>query len=151
MHCTRLILGSPCSQQDATEFMRLLINEMHEEWKALSAPPGDLSQRTFAPRYLTVVKCVEPFTLYLMIVPRPDLKTADTAWLQLLSAEKTDIAECFMGMYKSTIKCLTCSNEAVKFEPFWDLSVPFPQVGRDALGTCCEVFGCSFVLCTCEL
>ena len=42
--------------------MRLLITEMHEEWKALSVPlppPGDLSQRTLAPRYaMTHYPCI---------------------------------------------------------------------------------------------
>ena len=44
-----------------------------------------------------------------------------------LSKDNSFITDLFLGQFRSTLKCSTCSNESVTFEPFWVISVPIPS------------------------
>ena len=49
-----------------------------------------------------------------------------------LSKDDSFITDLFLGQFRSTLKCTTCHNESVTFEPFWVISVPIPKATAKA-------------------
>ena len=88
------------NQHDAQEFMRFLLNELHEEInkadvKGRKSPGDNESLQEACDRYLT--------------------------W------ENSLISELFSGMLHSEVCCSVCEHRSVVFDPFMDLALPIPK------------------------
>ncbi|NXV81408.1 UBP38 hydrolase, partial [Atlantisia rogersi] len=112
---------SPRSQQDCSEYLKFLLDRLHEEEKAL--------------RVLTSGKTSASKT-------NEDSKTREES--SNGSGEKTLIEKMFGGKLKTTICCLNCKSVSQKEEAFTDLSLAFcPPASLENVGP--EHTGCSEV------
>ena len=88
------------NQHDAQEFMRFLLNELHEEInkanvKGRLSPGDDETLQEACERYLT--------------------------W------ENSKISELFSGMLRSEVCCSVCRHRSIVYDPFMDLALPIPK------------------------
>ena len=90
------------SQQDAHEFMRFLLNELHEEINRASVE-GRKSPA--------------------------DNETLEEACARYLTWEDSRISELFGGMLRSDVCCSVCCNQSTVYIPFLDIALPIP--GRE--------------------
>ena len=88
------------SQHDAQEFMRFLLNEVHEEINR-----ADVKGRR-APE---------------------DKETLKDACERYLTWENSRVSELFCGMLRSTIYCTVCKKKSVVYDPYMDLALPIPK------------------------
>ncbi|KAM6269817.1 ubiquitin carboxyl-terminal hydrolase 38 [Porphyrio hochstetteri] len=111
---------SPRSQQDCSEYLKFLLDRLHEEEKALQI----LTSRTSASKN------------------SEESKTQKESSKQ--SGEKTLIEKMFGGKLKTTICCLNCKSVSQKEEAFTDLSLAFcPPASLENVGP--KQMGCSEV------
>ena len=90
------------SQQDAHEFMRFLLNELHEEINRASVE-GRKSPA--------------------------DNETLEKACARYLTWENSKISRLFGGMLRSDVWCSVCRNQSTVYIPFMDIALPIP--GRE--------------------
>lgn len=91
---------SGLGQQDAQEFLRYLINGVHEE----------LNEARTRPRRSTPLK---------------PPKNADEAWSQYKEIlDDSPLVNIVVGQLCSMITCSVCQNKSYCWDPFWDLSLP---------------------------
>ena len=57
----------------------------------------------------------------------PFVAAANYSWKQHLSKNSSFITDEFCGQLVSTLKCSVCHHERYTFDPFYDLSIPFPE------------------------
>ena len=86
-------------QQDAHEYMRFLLNELHEEINRASVE-GRKSPA--------------------------DNETLEEACARYLTWEDSRISELFGGMLRSDVCCSVCSNQSTVYIPFMDIALPIP-------------------------
>ncbi|EDW76600.2 uncharacterized protein Dwil_GK14576, partial [Drosophila willistoni] len=109
---------SDFNQQDAQEFLRFFLDSLH-----LALNTGSKGGTLYIDDKVS------------------DNKKADLMWNWYSSHENSLIRDLFVGQLKSTLKCSTCGNTSVTFDPFWDLSVPLPLSStRCKLDTCLNLF-----------
>ena len=84
-------------QHDAHEFMRFLLNELHEEINRAS----EEGRKSPA-----------------------DNETLEEACARYLSWEDSRISQLFSGMLRSDVCCSVCNNQSTAYIPFMDLSLP---------------------------
>lgn len=92
------------NQQDAQEFLRYLINGIHEESNLAPKRPrrSPIAART----------------------PR----TASEAWTQYREiVDDSPLVDLVVGQLCSTIVCSVCQNKSNCWDPFWDLSLPLSR------------------------
>lgn len=98
---------SGLGQQDAQEFLRYLINGIHEEMNYASKK----TRRSALPK-----------------AP----KTAEEAWSQYRDiVDDSPLVDIVVGQMCSTIICSVCQNKSYCWDPFWDLSLPLIR-GRNS-------------------
>lgn len=109
------------SQQDAQEFLRYLLEGLHEDVNRVTIKPTPLTQD---------------------IDDRlPDGEKAQEAWQRYTRMDNSKIVDLFVGQLKSTLKCTHCGHCSVTFDPFWDLSLPIPsRTGQLRLSQCLDSF-----------
>ena len=88
------------NQHDAHEFMRFLLNELHEEINRASVE-GRKSPA--------------------------DNETLEEACARYLTWEDSRISELFGGMLRSDVCCSDCSNQSTVYIPFMDIALPIPE------------------------
>ena len=88
------------NQQDAHEFMRFLLNELHEE--------------------INKADVKDPLS------PR-DNETLQEAYERYLTWENSIISELFSGMLRSVVSCSVCRHRSIVYLPFMDLALPIPE------------------------
>ena len=88
-------------QHDAHEFMRFLLNELHEEINRASVE-GRKSPA--------------------------DNETLEEACARYLTWEDSRISELFGGMLRSEVCCSVCSNQSTVYIPFLDIALPIPEL-----------------------
>ncbi|XP_034667345.1 ubiquitin carboxyl-terminal hydrolase Usp2 isoform X2 [Drosophila subobscura] len=108
---------SDYNQQDAQEFLRFFLDSLH------SALNSGIKGET-----LNIDDNLS------------DNKKADLTWEWYTRHENSLVRDLFVGQLKSTLKCTTCGNTSVTFDPFWDLSVPLPSSTRCKLEACLDLF-----------
>ncbi|XP_020287419.1 ubiquitin carboxyl-terminal hydrolase 20 isoform X7 [Pseudomyrmex gracilis] len=109
------------SQQDAQEFLRYLLEGLHEDVNRVTTklPPihGDIPDS-----YTDTQKAVE-------------------SWKRYLRSEDSMVVDVFVGQLRSSLHCTSCDHVSVTLDPFWDLSLPIPaRSGTVKLSQCLEHF-----------
>lgn len=95
------------SQQDAQEFLRFLLEGLHD----------DLNDVKSKPKYR---QCEFPDSF-------SELQIAEESWGSYLSGDKSLMTDLFVGQLKSKLTFASCKHTSVTFDPFWDLSIPIPK------------------------
>ncbi|XP_068621767.1 ubiquitin carboxyl-terminal hydrolase Usp2-like [Battus philenor] len=109
------------SQQDAQEFLRYLLEGLHEDVNRVTIKPKPI---------LTEIDD-----------NLSDSAKAAEAWSRYLRMEDSRVGDIFVGQLKSTLRCTHCNHDSVTFDPFWDLSLPIPsRTGNLKLQQCLQHF-----------
>ncbi|XP_050663525.1 ubiquitin carboxyl-terminal hydrolase 2-like isoform X3 [Leptidea sinapis] len=109
------------SQQDAQEFLRYLLEGLHEDVNRVTTRPKPI---------LTEIDD-----------NLSDTAKANEAWSRYVRMEDSRVGDIFMGQLKSTLRCTHCKHDSVTFDPFWDLSLPIPsRTGNLKLQQCLQHF-----------
>ncbi len=90
-------------QQDAQEFLRFLLDGLHE----------DLNRIIKKPAYYEIKDRKEA----------SDRDVSDEYWKYYTDRNASALSELFCGQLKSKVICETCHHKSVCFDVFWDLSV----------------------------
>uniref|UniRef100_T1ITH6 ubiquitinyl hydrolase 1 n=1 Tax=Strigamia maritima TaxID=126957 RepID=T1ITH6_STRMM len=109
------------NQQDAQEFLRYLLQGLHEDVNRVTSKPKPI---------LTDID--ESYS---------ETQKAAEAWRRYLRIDDSKIVEIFVGQLKSCLQCTVCGHCSVTFDPFWDLSLPIPKgTGQVKLQQCFDFF-----------
>ncbi|KAF5281657.1 hypothetical protein FQR65_LT14587 [Abscondita terminalis] len=109
------------SQQDAQEFLRYLLEGLHEDVNRVTTKPAPI-----------LSEIDEKLS---------DGEKASESWQRYLRMDNSRVVDIFVGQLKSTLRCTHCGHCSVTFDPFWDLSLPIPQrAGPMRLQQCLDSF-----------
>ncbi|WAR05211.1 UBP2-like protein [Mya arenaria] len=104
-------------QQDAQEFLRYLLEGLHE----------DVNRITQKPKHQQIDD--EKFS--------SDSEKALEYWNNYLRYDHSRVVEIFVGQLKSELKFDNCGHRSVTFDPFWDLSLPVSRTRSE-----CDILDC---------
>uniref|UniRef100_A0A4X2K2Y0 Ubiquitin carboxyl-terminal hydrolase 2 n=1 Tax=Vombatus ursinus TaxID=29139 RepID=A0A4X2K2Y0_VOMUR len=96
------------NQQDAQEFLRFLLDGLHNEVNRVTVRPKS------NPDHLDHL---------------PDEEKGRQMWRKYLEREDSRIGDLFVGQLKSSLTCTECGYCSTVFDPFWDLSLPIAKRG----------------------
>ncbi|XP_011307573.1 ubiquitin carboxyl-terminal hydrolase 2 isoform X2 [Fopius arisanus] len=109
------------AQQDAQEFLRYLLEGLHEDVNRVTIKPTPIL--TDIPDHYS------------------DSLKATESWKRYLRSEDSTIVDVFVGQLRSSLTCTSCDHVSVTLDPFWDLSLPIPvRTGTVKLNQCLEHF-----------
>lgn len=94
------------NQQDAQEFLRFLLDGLHNEVNRVVGRPR-------VP--------LEDFDHL------PDGEKGERMWNKYLEREDSKVVDLFVGQLRSSLTCSECGFCSTVFDPFWDLSLPIPK------------------------
>ncbi|XP_077064688.1 ubiquitin carboxyl-terminal hydrolase 2a isoform X2 [Siphateles boraxobius] len=108
------------NQQDAQEFLRFLLDGLHNEVNRVTVRPRGH---------------VEDFDHL------SDEEKGKKMWAKYLEREDSKIVDLFVGQLKSSLTCSECGYCSTVFDPFWDLSLPISKgYGEVSLMDCMRLF-----------
>ena len=94
-------------QQDAMEFLLILLNNLHEDLNRVREKP-----------YIQIEQQLEK---------ENDNEASERYWNCYIQRENSIIVALFHGQYKNIIKCGKCSKEKKTYESFINISLPIPE------------------------
>ena len=94
-------------QQDAMEFISILLNYLHEDLNRVSNKP-----------YILMEEQKENET---------DIQASKRYWDCHIKRENSIIVDLFHGQFQNIIKCQSCGKEKKSYEPFINISLPIPE------------------------
>ncbi|KAK6173980.1 hypothetical protein SNE40_017343 [Patella caerulea] len=110
------------SQQDSQEFLRYLLEGLHE----------DVNRVTKKPKAVILQDD--------KLERKSDAEKAHEYWRAYLNMDNSRIVEIFVGQLKSELK-FSCGHSSVTFDPFWDLSLPIPKYTQEvSVSDCLRLF-----------
>lgn len=91
-------------QQDAQEFLRFLLDGLHEDLNRVVKKPSyyEIKDRDNA----------------------KDREVSDEYWKFYSDRNRSALSDLFCGQLRSEIQCHTCNHRSLCFDVFWDLSLP---------------------------
>ncbi|XP_029106763.1 ubiquitin carboxyl-terminal hydrolase 2-like isoform X1 [Scleropages formosus] len=109
------------NQQDAQEFLRFLLDGLHNEVNRITVRP-----RAHAEDWDHLA----------------DDEKGKKMWNKYLEREDSRVVDLFVGQLKSTLTCSECGYCSTVFDPFWDLSLPIAKksYGEVTLMDCMRLF-----------
>ncbi|CAI9532520.1 unnamed protein product [Staurois parvus] len=109
------------NQQDAQEFLRFLLDGLHNEVNRVTVKPKPNTQDLD----------------HLL-----DTEKSRQMWKRYLEREDSRIVELFVGQLKSSLTCSECGYCSTVYDPFWDLSLPIAKksVSEVSLMDCIRLF-----------
>uniref|UniRef100_A0A7N4P5M8 Ubiquitin carboxyl-terminal hydrolase 2 n=1 Tax=Sarcophilus harrisii TaxID=9305 RepID=A0A7N4P5M8_SARHA len=96
------------NQQDAQEFLRFLLDGLHNEVNRVTVRPKSNPEN---------------------LDHLPDEEKGRQMWRKYLEREDSRIGDLFVGQLKSSLTCTECGYCSTVFDPFWDLSLPIAKRG----------------------
>ncbi|XP_057606402.1 ubiquitin carboxyl-terminal hydrolase 2 isoform X4 [Hippopotamus amphibius kiboko] len=96
------------NQQDAQEFLRFLLDGLHNEVNRVTVRPKSNTEN---------------------LDHLPDDEKGRQMWRKYLEREDSRIGDLFVGQLKSSLTCTDCGYCSTVFDPFWDLSLPIAKRG----------------------
>lgn len=109
------------SQQDAQEFLRYLLQGLHEDVNTV---------RTLLP---PVTQGIDEAL--------SESQKSNEACQRYLRNDNSKIIDIFLGQLRSKLQCLVCGHTSVTFDPFWDLSVSIPKgSNKVSIQQCLDLF-----------
>ncbi|KAJ3244588.1 Ubiquitin carboxyl-terminal hydrolase 21 [Chytriomyces hyalinus] len=111
------------SQQDAQEFLRFMLDGLHE----------DLNRVFMRPRFSYKDVDVDKLS---------DVDKARFSWHRYHASNCGLIFDLFGGQLQSTVTCHSCNYASITFDTFWDLSLPIPKASRDDAVSKCSLADC---------
>ncbi|KAJ3097936.1 Ubiquitin carboxyl-terminal hydrolase 21 [Phlyctochytrium bullatum] len=110
-------------QQDAQEFLRFMLDGLHE----------DLNRVSSRPKFTYKDTDVDVLT---------DVEKARFSWARYHAASSSLIFDIFGGQLQSTVTCLSCGQLSTTFDTFWDLSLPIPKNRSRGSDKECNILDC---------
>ncbi|XP_023648434.1 ubiquitin carboxyl-terminal hydrolase 2-like isoform X2 [Paramormyrops kingsleyae] len=109
------------NQQDAQEFLRFLLDGLHNEVNRVTVRPRGHAED---------------------LDHLPDDEKGKRMWNRYLEREDSKIVDLFVGQLKSSLTCCQCGYCSTVFDPFWDLSLPIAKKGHGevSLMDCMRLF-----------
>ncbi|CAG06465.1 unnamed protein product, partial [Tetraodon nigroviridis] len=109
------------NQQDAQEFLRFLLDGLHNEVNRVTVRPRGSAED---------------------LDHLPDEEKGKKMWSKYLEREDSKIVDLFVGQLKSSLTCSHCGFCSTVFDPFWDLSLPIAKKGYSmvSLMDCMRLF-----------
>ena len=95
------------NQQDAMEFMSILLNNLHEDLNRVADKP-----------YIPIEEQKSN---------ESDKEASERYWNCHIRRENSIIIDLFHGQFKNIIKCSNCRYEEKNYEPFINISLPIPK------------------------
>ncbi|XP_047496003.1 ubiquitin carboxyl-terminal hydrolase Usp2-like isoform X2 [Penaeus chinensis] len=108
-------------QHDAQEFLRKLLEGLHEDVNRVTVKPKPITED--------------------IDDDLDDNQKAMESWKRYLRYDDSKIVDMFVGQLKSSLQCSVCGHCSVTFDPFWDLSLPIPsKSGQVRISQCLDLF-----------
>ncbi|XP_028838073.1 ubiquitin carboxyl-terminal hydrolase 2-like isoform X2 [Denticeps clupeoides] len=109
------------NQQDAQEFLRFLLDGLHNEVNRVTVRPRGPAED---------------------LDHLPDDEKGKRMWSRYIEREDSKVVDLFVGQLKSSLTCNECGFCSTVFDPFWDLSLPIPKKssGEVSLIDCIRLF-----------
>ena len=130
------------NQEDSQEFLRYLLEGLHEDVNRVRILSARFHYFFFALSFLKFQVLTKPTPINSEIDSSLSVcEQAMEAWKRYIRRDDSQLVDLFVGQLKSTLRCSECSHESVTFEPFWDLSLGIPaRTGEVSLLDCLDSF-----------